>query len=153
AVLDYHGPVGRVRGRQSLSDVENGTRRDAAAQQTGAQFFRILIDEDGLKKIMQLRSVLHPEGVRPEARIVGQVRASQECAGRPELTVVSYAQKHRTGFRREFLVRGDARMPVAAPGRDDACLHVSGCVRMKVGQRAIVKTHVQLLSESRSLTL
>jgi hypothetical protein len=52
AVPDYHGSVGCVRGLQRLSDVENGTRRDAAAEQTGAQFLRILIDEDGLKKIM-----------------------------------------------------------------------------------------------------
>src|ERR1700680_3781041 len=102
---------------------------------------------------MQLASVLHPEGVSPEARIVGQVCASQKCARRPELTVISYAQKHRTGFRREFLVRGDAGVPVAAARRYEACLHVSGCVRVKVGQRAIVKTHVELLSESRSLTL
>jgi hypothetical protein len=76
-----------VRGRQRLRDIENGTRRDAAAEQTGAQFFRILIDEDGLKEIMQLCPVLHPQRVRSEARISGQVHASQECAGRSKLTV------------------------------------------------------------------
>ena len=78
-VLDDHGSMGRVRGGQCLTNVENGTRRDTAAEQTGTQFFCVLIDKDGLKKIMQLLPVLYPQGVRLETGINRQIRASQKC--------------------------------------------------------------------------
>ena len=58
--------MGRVRGGQCLTNVENGTRRDTATEQTGTQFFCVLIDKDGLKKIMELLPVLYPQGVRLE---------------------------------------------------------------------------------------
>ena len=90
----------------------------------------------------ELVAVTHAVGVRPEARVVGELGEPEHGADRAEQSVVSPRDHQLAVARREDLVRRDHREAGALAGRDRAVGQIAREVVGDVTDRRLVQRDV-----------